>query len=391
MFAAAVLTEAALSFLGVGVPPYVPSWGVILAEGRLYIQQAPWLVIYPGLAIMLTIFGLNLFGDGLRDLLDPKIRGLATERQRRRVNRRIIHAATSSRLSSDRHGHSRRRRLRASAGLDGRHPDAAGRGQRRRRRRRRRLHAERRRAVHVRHRRHRAHARLPRRRRATRPRLRRAGPARGRSREVHGGRAGGRTQIVRDAGQSWRLADRARALRPAAAGGGARAGHRARRARRAAHLQERRVLHRRTGQPQAVARSRAPLLAQRRPAGRRRRDLQGSGDHVPAGGRGRHGRVLSRPRRQGHRAHGRGGRRLAVAGRPGGLPSRVARARAHHVSRARGRLDAGAVLGVPDARDAEHPRGLRPEGLGPQLGGLPPPSDRGDQARLGRPAGLRVW
>jgi peptide/nickel transport system permease protein len=82
VFAAAVLTEAALSFLGVGVPPYVPSWGVILAEGRLYIQQAPWLVIYPGIAIMLTIFGLNLFGDGLRDLLDPKIRGLATERQR---------------------------------------------------------------------------------------------------------------------------------------------------------------------------------------------------------------------------------------------------------------------------------------------------------------------
>jgi peptide/nickel transport system permease protein len=82
VFAASVLTEAALSFLGVGVPPYVPSWGVILAEGRLYIQQAPWLVLYPGAAIMLTIFGLNLFGDGLRDLLDPKIRGLATERQR---------------------------------------------------------------------------------------------------------------------------------------------------------------------------------------------------------------------------------------------------------------------------------------------------------------------
>jgi peptide/nickel transport system permease protein len=82
VFAAAVLTEAALSFLGVGVPPYVPSWGVVLAEGRLYLQQAPWLVLYPGAAIMLTIFGLNLFGDGLRDLLDPKIRGLATERQR---------------------------------------------------------------------------------------------------------------------------------------------------------------------------------------------------------------------------------------------------------------------------------------------------------------------
>jgi peptide/nickel transport system permease protein len=82
VFAAAVLTEAALSFLGVGVPPYVPSWGNILSEGRLYIQQAPWLVLYPGAAIMLTIFALNLFGDGLRDLLDPKIRGREIERQR---------------------------------------------------------------------------------------------------------------------------------------------------------------------------------------------------------------------------------------------------------------------------------------------------------------------
>ncbi len=76
VFAAAVLTEAALSFLGVGVPPYVPSWGNILSEGRLYIQQAPWLILYPGAAIMLTILGLNLVGDGLRDLLDPKIRSL---------------------------------------------------------------------------------------------------------------------------------------------------------------------------------------------------------------------------------------------------------------------------------------------------------------------------
>jgi peptide/nickel transport system permease protein len=80
VFAAAVLTEAALSFLGVGVPPFVPSWGNILADGRLYLQQAPWLVLYPGGAIMLTIFGLNLLGDGLRDLLDPRLRGLAGER-----------------------------------------------------------------------------------------------------------------------------------------------------------------------------------------------------------------------------------------------------------------------------------------------------------------------
>ena len=81
VFAAAVLTEAALSFLGVGVPPYVPSWGNILSEGRLYLQQAPWLVLYPGVAIMITILGLNLLGDGVRDLLDPRLRG-ATEQPR---------------------------------------------------------------------------------------------------------------------------------------------------------------------------------------------------------------------------------------------------------------------------------------------------------------------
>jgi peptide/nickel transport system permease protein len=76
IFALAVLGEAALSFLGVGSPPATPSWGNILAEGRLYIQQAPWLTLAPGAAIMATIVGLNLFGDGLRDALDPKLRGL---------------------------------------------------------------------------------------------------------------------------------------------------------------------------------------------------------------------------------------------------------------------------------------------------------------------------
>ena len=75
IFAAAVLGEAALSFLGVGVPPQVPSWGNVLAEGRLYLQQAPWLTLGPGAAVMASILGLNLFGDGLRDLLDPRLRG----------------------------------------------------------------------------------------------------------------------------------------------------------------------------------------------------------------------------------------------------------------------------------------------------------------------------
>lgn len=74
VFAYAVLGEAALSFLGVGVPPYIASWGNILSEGRQFITQAPWITMFPGAAIMLTVLGLNVVGDGLRDALDPRMR-----------------------------------------------------------------------------------------------------------------------------------------------------------------------------------------------------------------------------------------------------------------------------------------------------------------------------
>lgn len=70
-FAYAVLREATLSFLGVGLPPTVPSWGSMLSEGRYLVFKAPWLTIYPGVAIFITVIGMNLLGDGLRDMLDP--------------------------------------------------------------------------------------------------------------------------------------------------------------------------------------------------------------------------------------------------------------------------------------------------------------------------------
>ena len=69
----AILAEASLSFLGLGAQPPTPSWGSMLSAGRDYLRQAPWLSIYPGLAIFLTVMGFNLLGDGLRDLLDPRL------------------------------------------------------------------------------------------------------------------------------------------------------------------------------------------------------------------------------------------------------------------------------------------------------------------------------
>jgi len=71
-FAAIILTEAAMSFLGMGVPLPAPSWGTMIADGREYISTAPWIVIAPGIALMLTVLAFNFLGDGLRDVLDPK-------------------------------------------------------------------------------------------------------------------------------------------------------------------------------------------------------------------------------------------------------------------------------------------------------------------------------
>jgi peptide/nickel transport system permease protein len=74
VFAYAVLSEAVLSFLGLGAPPTVPSWGILISEGRSYIREAWWLTVVPGLAIAITVLGLNLLGDGLRDVLDPRMK-----------------------------------------------------------------------------------------------------------------------------------------------------------------------------------------------------------------------------------------------------------------------------------------------------------------------------
>lgn len=71
--ASAMLTEALLGFLGAGTPPEIPSWGNIMAEGRTYFQLAPWIVLFPGITLALTILAVNVLGDGLRDTLDPRI------------------------------------------------------------------------------------------------------------------------------------------------------------------------------------------------------------------------------------------------------------------------------------------------------------------------------
>ena len=72
LFALAIIAEAGLSFLGVGAPPFIPSWGNTLSDGRAYMLTAGWITLYPGLLIFLVVLSLNLLGDGLRDLLDPR-------------------------------------------------------------------------------------------------------------------------------------------------------------------------------------------------------------------------------------------------------------------------------------------------------------------------------
>ncbi len=71
-----IISEASLSFLGFGLPAQIPSWGGMLSrEGREYMEMAPWLALFPGLALTITVYSLNMFGDALRDLLDPRLRG----------------------------------------------------------------------------------------------------------------------------------------------------------------------------------------------------------------------------------------------------------------------------------------------------------------------------
>jgi peptide/nickel transport system permease protein len=73
--AAAILIESLLSFLGAGTPPEIPSWGNIMAESRTYFQLAPWMILIPGVFLAITVLAVNLMGDGLRDMLDPRLSG----------------------------------------------------------------------------------------------------------------------------------------------------------------------------------------------------------------------------------------------------------------------------------------------------------------------------
>ena len=77
-FAWAILVESGMSFLGLGMPAPTPSWGNIISDGRNFVYSAPWIMLFPGLAICMSVMGLNFIGDGLRDFLDPHLRNVVS-------------------------------------------------------------------------------------------------------------------------------------------------------------------------------------------------------------------------------------------------------------------------------------------------------------------------
>ena len=109
VFAFAQLAAASLDFLGLGAPPEIPSWGNMLAESRIFITRAPWLLFFPGLMIVLTAFSLNLVGDALRDRLDPRFRDMVAGRPE------MSHAACRRSHDLRRRGLGRHRRYRLTA------------------------------------------------------------------------------------------------------------------------------------------------------------------------------------------------------------------------------------------------------------------------------------
>jgi peptide/nickel transport system permease protein len=76
VFAFSILEVASLNFLGIGIPPYIPSWGADMSLSRVYMTRAPWTLIFPGLFIIASVLSLNLMGDALRDVLDPRLKNI---------------------------------------------------------------------------------------------------------------------------------------------------------------------------------------------------------------------------------------------------------------------------------------------------------------------------
>jgi peptide/nickel transport system permease protein len=104
---AMILTEASLSFLGFGVPPPAPSWGGMLSvDGRTYMFLAPWMAIWPGVALAITVYGVNMFGDAVRDILDPRLRG-GVGRYGLRAEKATLHTAKKPLAKEKLHGRSR--------------------------------------------------------------------------------------------------------------------------------------------------------------------------------------------------------------------------------------------------------------------------------------------